>query len=151
MASLNSFDFTGNLGRDPELRNLPSGKTVCSFSVAVAMFGDRPTLWVDVSVWGSAAESCAKYLSKGSSVAIHGRVDEVASFQRKDGETGVSLRVSTRDVSFIGTKSESNSQGQEFGAFTARSDVPSSISESVGGAAVTPELDDSIPFAPSVI
>ena len=97
MGSLNSFDFPGRLGRDPELRTLPGGSTVCRFPLAIDTYGDKPTLWADVSVWGKTGENCARSLSKGREVAIHGRVDEVAAYHRRDGTAGASLRVTARD------------------------------------------------------
>lgn len=106
MASLNVYAFTGNLGSDPELRTTTSGQTVCRLNVAVQRFGDHPPVWVDVSVWGKAAETCAQYLVKGRAVAINGRVDEVRAYMRKDGEPGASLSVSTSDVAFIGSRGD---------------------------------------------
>jgi single-strand DNA-binding protein len=140
MSSLNSFDFTGRLGGDPRLGTTSNGTDVCNFSCAIDTFGDRPTLWVDVAVWGQGAQPCERYLSKGSQVAIHGSVDEVASFEKRDGSTGFSLKVSTRDVSFIGGKGDNDSGG---------SDVPSDVP---GGAATPSTSDtDDIPFACSAI
>jgi single-strand DNA-binding protein len=109
MASLNSFNFTGRLARDPELRTISGDKEVCNLVVAVDRYGDKPTLWVDVSVWGGAASSCAKYLAKGREVAVHAQVDEIRTYEKKDGTTGASLKVSSRDVTFIGSRSESQS------------------------------------------
>lgn len=139
MSSLNSFDFTGRLGGDPRLGTTGNGTDVCNFSCAIDTFGDRPTLWVDVAVWGAAAGPCGRYLSKGSEVAIHGSIDEVASFEKRDGSTGFSLKVSTRDVSFIGGKQDSDSAG---------SDVRQPVAS--GGAASGP-ADDDIPLTCSAI
>ena len=133
MSSLNSFDFTGRLGKEPELKSLPSGHDVCSFSVAVDTFGDKPPVWVDVSVWGQAAAPCAQYLGKGSQVAIHGKIDAVDGYIRKDGEAAAALRVSTRDVAFIGSKQDA--QGVQ--TAVPVNDTP----QPVGVAA-----DDDIPF-----
>lgn len=133
MASLNSFDFTGRLGRDPKLNETNGGAKVCNMTVAVDTFGDRPTLWVDVSVWGNAADPCARYLVKGREVAIHGTVDDIATFAKQDGTQGTSLRVSTRDVSFIGSREDRQPQ----------SDVPSDGAETP---ARTEDEADSIPF-----
>ncbi len=147
MASLNSFDFTGRLGRDPELRSTQSGTEMCGFSVAVDRYGDKPTLWVDVTVFGKGAPLCVQYLGKGSEVAVHGQVDEVATFEKRDGGVGVSLRVSTRDVTFLGSKSDGESNG------APRSDLqsefrPQPVPVGSGGQAMP---DDDIPFGPSVI
>lgn len=124
MASLNSFDFTGRLGRDPEMRSTNNGTEVCNMAVAVDTYGDRPTLWLDVSVWGAGAKPCVQYLSKGSQVAVHGSIDEVSTFAKRDGTAGASLRVSTRDVAFIGAREDSGGNG-----FTPRSDVPANTDD----------------------
>jgi single-strand DNA-binding protein len=143
MASLNSFDFTGHLGRDPELRSLPSGQDVCNLSVAVDTYGDKPTLWVDVSVWGAGAAACAKYLHKRSHVAIHGSVDDVNAYEKRDGTLGASLRVSTRDVSFLDGKGDSNG--------SAPRSEPVEDFQPVGAGGPLPDADDEIPFAACVI
>ena len=77
----------GNLGRDPELRNTNSGTAVCSLRIGASSgFGDRKaTVWVDVSVWGKAADSAARFLKKGSKVYIDGEVRE-RSYTNKDGQ-----------------------------------------------------------------
>jgi single-strand DNA-binding protein len=139
MASLNSFDFTGRLGQDPKLGSTNNGTDVCNFSVAVDTYGEKPTLWIDVAVWGAGAKPCAQYLAKGSQVAIHGQVDEIATFEKRDGTTGASLKVSTRDVSFIGSKGDNEAP---------RSDVPADDFQPASAATGRPTApaDDDIPF-----
>lgn len=136
MASMNSFDFTGRLGKDPELRTF-NDKEVCNFSVAIDRFGDKPALWVDVAVWGAGASPCAKYLAKGSEVAIHGQVEEIRTWE-SNGNHGATLKVSSREVTFIGGKRDEHN-----------SDIPDF--QPVSGGAAVPAADDDIPFAPSVI
>jgi single-strand DNA-binding protein len=81
MPALNRIQLIGNLGKDPELRTLPSGGKVCSFSMAV----DRrwkngngetreATEWFNVESWGRLGEICHQYLSKGKLVYVEGRV-----------------------------------------------------------------------------
>jgi single-strand DNA-binding protein len=136
MASLNSFDFTGRLGKDPELRSLDGDKEVCNFTVAVDRFGEKPALWVDVAVWGAGAGPCAKYLSKGSEVAVHGQIDEVRTYRTKAGEPGATLKVSSREVTFIGGKQDDQ----------PRSDVPVTTDDFEPVGAGRPPADDDIPF-----
>ena len=78
---LNKVMIIGHLGRDPELRNTPSGKPVTSFSVAVsrgwtASNGERreATEWFNVVAWGSLAQICSQHLRKGSRVYVEGRL-----------------------------------------------------------------------------
>ena len=79
MASFNKVFLMGNLTRDPELRQLPSGQAVCTLRLAVS----RPyrtasgenredTLFVDVVAWGRQAETSNTYLRKGSSIFVEG-------------------------------------------------------------------------------
>ena len=90
----NHVTITGNLGQDPELRFIPSGKAVCTISV-----GDTPrrfnrdtnawedageTLWLRCSVWGADAEAVAEHLKRGDKVTVVGRLKS-RSWDDKDG------------------------------------------------------------------
>jgi single-strand DNA-binding protein len=80
--SINRVTLVGRLTRDAELRSLPSGRSVCSLRVAcnssrIDSDGERierPS-YFDVSVFGAAAESVARYLGKGSRVGVDGRLE----------------------------------------------------------------------------
>ena len=73
---MNRAIIIGNLTRDPELRTTASGKSVCSFTVAVNRgFGDKKDAdFIPVVTWEKTAESCAKFLAKGRKVAVSGRI-----------------------------------------------------------------------------
>lgn len=78
---LNKAMIFGNLTRDPELKSLPSGMQVCSFSLATnRVYNDRDgnrqeaTDFHNIVVFGKQAENCAKYLTKGSSAYVEGRL-----------------------------------------------------------------------------
>jgi len=98
----------GNLGDDPELRYLQSGRAVCSFSLAAnERWLDRQTnewrekvTWYRVSVWGNQAESCNTYLSKGRKVMVIGNVSANAYINR-NGEAAASLELTARNVRFL--------------------------------------------------
>ena len=105
----------GNLGRDPELRFLPDGTPVTTFSVATSRkAGEKDeTTWFRVTVWNKQAESCNQYLHKGSKVFVEGRLrpDESGNptvFQRKDGSWGASYEVTAETVRFLTPKGEEN-------------------------------------------
>lgn len=66
--------LTGNLTRDPELRDLPSGQKVVNLRVASATFGDK-TVYTDVSAFDKLAELVAQFLAKGAQVTVSGRLD----------------------------------------------------------------------------
>jgi single-strand DNA-binding protein len=67
---------TGRLTKDPELKALPSGTSVCELRLAVDGMGRaREVGYINVSVFGNSAEAAAKYLSKGWLVAVDGRLE----------------------------------------------------------------------------
>jgi single-strand DNA-binding protein len=109
MADLNNMSFTGRLTRDPDLRETGSGKSVANFRVAVNGFKDDDATFLDVAAWGALGESCAKYLGKGSRVAVSGRLS-TREYDRKDGTEWLAVEVSARDVAFLDTKAESQSR-----------------------------------------
>jgi single-strand DNA-binding protein len=74
--NINKYICTGRLTKDPELRALPSGTSVCQLRVAVdGMSRNREVGFINVSVYGSGGEAAAKYLSKGWLVAVDGRLE----------------------------------------------------------------------------
>lgn len=81
MVGLNRVQLIGRLGRDPELKNTPGGKTVCSFSMAVnRRWKDRQgqsqeaTDWFNIEAWERLAEICGEFLKKGSLIFLEGRL-----------------------------------------------------------------------------
>ena len=114
MASLNRVTIIGNLCADPELKQIPSGKSVChlrlatneSFKDASGQKQER-TEFHRATIWGAQAESCAKYLSKGSQVYLEGRL-ETRSWE-KDGQKHSSTEISADRVQFLGGRGESRS------------------------------------------
>jgi single-strand DNA-binding protein len=82
--------ITGNLGRDPELKYLESGRTVANFTLAVRQSKkDAPARWVKVAIWGKAAEYVGNYVRKGDAVTMYGRTEAPELFTRRDGTTGL--------------------------------------------------------------
>jgi len=74
--NINKFIATGRLTRDPELRALPSGTSVCELRLAVNGMGRNGEVgYIDVSVYSKGAEACAEYLGKGSKVGVDGRIE----------------------------------------------------------------------------
>ena len=74
--NVNKYICTGRLTKDPELRALPSGTSVCQLRLAVDnMARGREVGFINVSVYGSGGEAAAKYLSKGWLVAVDGRLE----------------------------------------------------------------------------
>jgi single-strand DNA-binding protein len=101
----NSISFVGTLGRDAELKRLPSGSSLLTMSVANNIgYGDnRVTIWFKVNIWGKRAESGLKdYLVKGQQVFISG--DLTQNEYTKDGVTKTSLEVNANVVDLVGSK-----------------------------------------------
>lgn len=78
---LNKAMIFGNLTRDPEMKSLPSGMQVCEFSLATnRVYNDRDgkrqesTDYHNIVVFGKQAENCSKYLNKGNSAYVEGRL-----------------------------------------------------------------------------
>lgn len=115
--SLNSVNIMGNLTRDPELKYTPSGKTVCSLSIAnnrvYTSKGEKTTevSYFDVEVWGAAAENCSKYLTKGSGIIVEGRLRQ--DRWEKDGKTQSRVRIIANNIHFMPKKTGAPSAGQQ--------------------------------------
>lgn len=81
MPSVNKVILIGNLGRDPELRVTPKGTQIATFSIAVNRewkndSGEKQeeVTWVDIEAWGKQADTIAKYMHKGRSIYLEGRL-----------------------------------------------------------------------------
>ena len=110
MASVNLVVIAGNLTRDVEVRNLPSGQAVADLSLAISeRFKDKTgaqqetVCYVEVVAWGKTAENCGQYLRKGSPVLVEGRLQ--LDQWEKDGQKRSKLRVRADRVHFLGQPS----------------------------------------------
>ncbi len=118
MASLNKVFLIGNLTRDPDLRNTPSGAAVCEFGLAVnrrfVANGQEKTetCFVDITVWNKAAENCKRFLEKGSPVMIEGRLQLDQWDDREGGGKRSKLRVIAEQVQFLGARREDGGDRQ---------------------------------------
>ncbi len=123
MAGLNKVMLIGNLGRDPEIRYSQQGTAVVNFSIATSetwndkTSGERQekTEWHRVVVFGKQAEVCGKYLSKGSSVYIEGRL-QTRSWE-KDGQTHYTTEVVVQNFQFLGGRGGGDNQGGGGGGY----------------------------------
>ena len=130
MPSYNKVIIMGNVTRDPDLKRLDSGTSVCDIGVAInESWKDKEgnpreqTTFVDVVAWARQAETCAEYLRKGSPVLIDGRLqlDE----WEKDGEKRSKMRVRADRVQFLGGKpSETGAAKDESGKDSGVDEMP---------------------------
>jgi single-strand DNA-binding protein len=107
MGSVNKVILVGNLGADPELKYTPSSRALCNLRIATTeVFKDKSgqkqekTEWHRVTVWGDQAENCSKYLAKGRSVYIEGRL-QTRSYD-KEGQKHYATDVVADRVVFLG-------------------------------------------------
>ena len=148
-SNINRVIVTGNLTRDPELRNLPSGTSVCTLRVAcngrrkdqsTGEWVDKPN-YFDVKVWGQQGENCAQYLSKGRPVAVDGRL-EWREWQDNSGNKRQSIDIIADSVQFLGSREG----GENGGRFTPQSDVPADTADFAPAPVGAGGSDDDIPF-----
>ena len=106
MGSVNKVILIGNLGADPELKYTPSQRPLCNLRIATTeVYKDKSgqrqekTEWHRVTVWGDQAENCNKYLSKGRSVYVEGRL-QTRSYD-KDGQKHYATDVVADRVVFL--------------------------------------------------
>ena len=156
--NINRVIITGNLTRDPELRSLPSGMSVCSLRIASntrrkdgqsGEWVDKPN-YFDVTIWGKQGENAAQYLSKGRPVALDGRL-EWREWQDKEGNARQSVEIVADNVQFLGGREEGGmGGGGGGGGFSPRSDVPVDTNDFAaapsGGNGSSAPADDDIPF-----
>ncbi len=105
---LNKVMIIGNLGRDPEMRYMPSGKPVVSFSVATSRSwtnseGERreETEWFNVVAWGNLAEICKQYLRKGQQVYLEGRL-QTRSWEDSEGRKRFRTELVANEMIMLG-------------------------------------------------
>lgn len=110
MSSVNKVILIGNLGKDPETRNLPDGGAITNFSIATTdswkdKSGEKQekTEWHRISTFQKLAEICGTYLKKGSQVYIEGRL-QTRKWTDKDGAEKYSTEVIADKMQMLGAK-----------------------------------------------
>ena len=107
---INSVVLMGRLTADPELRTTTTGKSVCSFSIAVDRgysknAEERQADFINIVAWENTANFVCRYFSKGSMIAIQGQI-QTRRYEDKTGAKRTAFEVVAREVSFCGSKSE---------------------------------------------
>lgn len=105
---MNKVFLIGNLTRDPELRTTSNGIAVCTFTLAVSRRfknanGANDTDFLNVVVWRAQADSCAKYLKKGSKAAVSGSI-QTRSYE-VEGQKRYATDIVADEVQFLSTRS----------------------------------------------
>lgn len=163
MGSKNLVILLGNLGADPELRYTTNQTPVCNFNIATteSWTGNdgqkqEKTEWHRIIVWGKLAENCSKYLAKGRSVLVEGKL-QTRKWTDKENVERYTTEIVAHNVTFVGAKPKEDGEGQQQGGGRpaqqqskgqskpqTQQEEPASFGGGFGGPE-TPGLDD-IPF-----
>ena len=151
---MNKCMLIGNLTRDPELRTTnSSGTSICTFTLAVSrrfanQQGEREADFIPIVVWRVQAENCAKYLRKGSQVAVSGSI-QTRSYEANDGSRRYVTEVVADEVQFL-NRTASREGGAAMpaqGGYSAPAQHPAT--QPAGGARDSfdmQEIDEDLPF-----
>lgn len=143
--ALNTATISGRVGKDAELRSTGSGLSVCSFSLAVDEYRkdkDNYTSWVDCTIFGVKAEKLSQYITKGTKLAVSGRLHQER--WEKDGNKRSRLVLLVDDLEFM-----SGGNGAKNGSQSVKDDGVAAVEQEFG---VTMEPDqgglysEDIPF-----
>lgn len=142
----NKVILMGNLTRDPETRNTPSGQSVTNFSLAVnrtwkGADGQQndDVSYIDCVAWGKPGEIIAQYLGKGRAVLVSGRLDQRSWDDKDSGQKRSKIEVVVEDFNFVGDGAGGGDGG---GSRPASADTSSSSSSSKSATKDTSDIDD---------
>ena len=128
MASFNKVILIGNITADPELRQTPSGVSVCSFTIAVnrrfakADQGQQNVDFINIVTWRQQAEFVSRYFKKGNPILVCGQL-QTRTWNDNQGQKRYATDVVADEVSFIAPASQGNSTGASTGATTYTPDA----------------------------
>jgi single-strand DNA-binding protein len=164
MASLNKVMLIGNLGKDPEVRAIPSGVKVANFSIATSeSYNDKSgqrvekTEWHNIVMWRGLAEVAEKYLKKGNPVFIEGRL-QTRSWDDQSGQKKYMTEIVADNMVMLGGRKDGGGSfggdgGSEGGSGSYGGDrsggysgKPSGGSGAPGGGSMPPAPEDDLPF-----
>lgn len=160
MASVNKVIIVGNLGRDPEIRYMPSGDAVCTIAVATTdswkdkTSGEKKeqTEWHRISAFGKLAEIMGQYLKKGSQVYIEGSL-RTRKYTDKDGVEKYSTEIRADTMQMLGSRQGAGAPSMDDGGYGGG--APSRPAQGGQGGGNRPaqrpapnfnDMDDDIPF-----
>jgi single-strand DNA-binding protein len=154
MASINRVILVGNLGKDPEIRHIEGGVTVARFPIATSeTYKDKTgnkverTEWHNIVAWRGLAEVAEKYLKKGQSVYIEGRIRS-NNYQDKEGVQRYSIEIVADNMTMLGGgRGEGNGHGAQTSSESGASYGSSSGNTSKAEMSATYDSEpDDLPF-----
>jgi single-strand DNA-binding protein len=138
MRGINKVILVGNLGKDPEVRRLDSGSMVATFSLATTeVYNDKngnrqeQTEWHNIAVWGKQAEIAEKYLKKGSSVYVEGRIRSREYTDKNTNQQKRFYEIICDRFTMLDRKTEGGMSSSSAHPASVNSDVSSAIDEPV--------------------
>ena len=142
---MNKAFLIGNLTRDPELRTLPSGVSVCTFTIAinrkfVNQQGVREADFLNIVAWRQLGETCARYLSKGRKVGVTGSI-QTRSYDAQDGSKRYVTEIIADSVEAVGGRDEAAAGRPRDNGPTPPPEMPG-----VPSGGFTEVDDDELPF-----
>jgi single-strand DNA-binding protein len=130
MAGVNKVILVGNLGKDPEVRYLDNGVAVANFSLATTenyknKQGERvsQTEWHNIVLWRGLAEVAEKFLKKGSSIYIEGKIKN-RKWEDKDGNTRYNTEILGDNMTMLGAKPSSEETSLKINTQETNDDLP---------------------------
>ncbi len=153
MASVNRVTLIGNLGRDPEMRYLPSGEAVANFSVATTeKWKDKSgnaqerTDWHRIEFIGRTAEVCGEYLKKGMAVYIEGRI-QYDKWTDKEGVERTMTKIRGERMQMLSSRGGSGGSEAMDDGERSQTSRPAPAAEAAGAKkGKLDEFDEDIPF-----
>ena len=154
MASVNKVILIGNLGKDPEVRYLPSGDAVANISIATTETwkdkgGEKQekTEWHRVSMFSKLAEIAGEYLKKGSQVYIEGRL-ETRKWTDKEGHERYTTEIRADRMQMLGSRSGGSERmaPPDDDAAPRSSAAPAKKAAAPGKGGGFDDIEDDIPF-----
>jgi len=142
---MNVLNFTGNCGRDAEVRFTAGGDAITSFSVALSSgYGDKKvTTWLNCSMFGKRGEAVSAYIKKGSQVAVSGEFT-ARPYTTKEGAERLSLDVRVNDLTLLGGKDSSTNESVHDTRTSQKTVQPTKAAQT--GNAGFDDFEDDLPF-----
>jgi single-strand DNA-binding protein len=154
MASINKVMLIGNLGKDPEIRYMPSGDAIANLTLATTEnWKDKSgakqekTEWHRVAMFGRLAEVAGEYLKKGSSVFIEGKL-QTRKWQDKDGNDRYTTEIIANEMKMLGGRASGGDTGMDQSEAPPRAQRAASPppAKPASGGSGFDDMEDDIPF-----
>ena len=154
MSSVNKVILVGNLGKDPEVRYLPSGDQICNVTLATSeKYKDKAsgeykesTEWHRVVFFGKLAEICGQYLQKGKKIYVDGRI-RTNKWQDKEGNERYTTEIIGSEMKMLSGKDDSGRrEAPEAPGTMAEADKKKAATASAKTGSPFDDMDDDVPF-----